>query len=474
MIIDTVITIQEHRLRSLLADGLRQSQQTGQPVLVSMVLRVPQTDSLAFFERGARLSDERVFWASPGAECVIAGVDSAWTLTTHGSNRFAEASAAWHDLCANALLEDPFGAVGAGPLLIGGFSFDPLRPATGLWEGFPDGLLMLPRYVLTNSDGMTLLTLNTVLRPNSSLAGATEAALRVYDLFDGEPLVVSPAPAGQIRRAEDLPAATEWQAIVRDVEQNLRRGELGKVVLARQYHVQGRSLFDPAQVIGRLRIDYSDCFLFAVARGDRCFLGASPERLVRLRHENVRATCLAGSIARGTTPELDRQLGEELLASAKDRAEHEFVVRAICDELIEVCGGRVTTGPLSLMKLRNIQHLFTPIVGRVARGRGILDLVERLHPTPAMGGTPREPALAMIRRFEGLDRGWYASPVGWMDAHGEGEFTVAIRSALLHGTAASLFAGCGIVAGSDPEREYAESCLKLRPMLSVLGGSLLG
>jgi isochorismate synthase len=472
MIIDTVITIQEHRLQSLLADGLRQAQRSGHPVLVSTVLRAPQTDPLAFFDRGARVAGERLFWSAPGGECVLAGVGAAWMQPAHGTSRFADVSAAWRELCANTLIEDPFGALGTGPILMGGFSFDPLRPSTELWEGYPDGLLVLPRFLLTQADGTTLLTLNAVLYPDSSLAAATAAALRVYDLFDGEPLEPGLARAGQIRSAEDVPAAAEWQAIVSQVEQALRRGDLGKVVLARQYRVQGRALFNPAHVIGRLREGYSDCFLFAVARGDKCFLGASPERLVRLRHENVRATCLAGSIARGATPEQDRQLGEELLASAKDRAEHEFVVRAICDELADVCGGRVTTGPLSLMKLRNIQHLFTPIVGRVASGRSILDLVERLHPTPAMGGTPREPALEMIRRHEGMDRGWYAAPVGWIDARGEGEFAVAIRSALLHGREASLFAGCGIVAGSDPEREYAESCLKLRPILSVLGGNL--
>jgi isochorismate synthase len=265
--------------------------------------------------------------------------------------------------------------------------------------------------------------------------------------------------------------AEEWKAIVRLIEQNLRGGELGKVVLARQYRVQGCDLFDPALVVDRLRSDYSDCFAFAVARGDSCFLGASPERLVRLRDRTVRATCLAGSIARGATPDQDRRLAEELLASAKDRAEHEFVVRAICEALAKVCGDTVTTGALSVMKLRNVQHLFTPIAAQVANGRNILDLVERLHPTPAMGGVPREPALEMIRRFEGLDRGWYAAPIGWMDARGEGEFAVGIRSALLKGAEASLFAGCGIVAGSDPEREYAESCLKLRPVLSALGGA---
>jgi isochorismate synthase len=470
MILDTAITLQEHRLMVLLGDGVRLAREHNRPVLVSTVLRAPQYDPLTFFAHGARLSGDRMFWASPSAEYTIAGVDTAWQLATAGATRFTAAADAWRDLCAGALIDDQFGVLGTGPLLMGGFSFDPLRPPSELWAGFPDGLLVLPRYVLTSSDGVSWLTINTVLTPEANLAAEIETALRVYELFDGD---ASPATApmpGQLRQGQDVPPAADWQAIVREVEQNLRDGALGKVVLARQYHVQGRTLFDPARVLGRLRVEYSDCFLFAVARGDHCFLGASPERLVRLRHENVRATCLAGSIARGTTPEHDRALGDELLASAKDRAEHEFVVRAICDALAEVCGGRLSTGPLALMKLRNIQHLFTPIVGRVTAGRSLLDLVERLHPTPAMGGTPRDAALAMIRTFEGMDRGWYAAPVGWMDARGEGEFAVAIRSALLHGAQAVLFAGCGIVAGSDPAREYAESCLKLRPILSVLGG----
>ncbi|HEX9369700.1 MAG TPA: isochorismate synthase [Roseiflexaceae bacterium] len=470
MILDTAITLQERRLESLLAAGLRQARQKRKPVLVSAVVRAPLRDPLAFFEQGARLAEERLFWSSPHADCVLAGVDAAWKLMLAGPGRFADAAAAWRSLCADALIDDPFGEVGTGPLLMGGFSFDPLRPATALWEGYPDGLLVLPRYALARAGGQVWLTINAVVRPESALADELEAALRVYELFDVEPVELTPVAGGQIRYAEDVPPAAEWKAIVRRVEQDLRRGELGKVVLARRHRVQGRALFDPARVVDRLRSNYPDCFVFAVARGDRCFLGASPERLVRLRGQTVRTTCLAGSIARGATPDQDQRLGEELLASDKDRAEHEFVVRAVCDALVEVCGGHLTRGELSLMKLRNVQHLFTPIAGRVDGDRSILDLVARLHPTPAMGGVPREAALETIRRFEGLDRGWYAAPVGWMDARGEGEFAVAIRSALLQGAEASLFAGCGIVVGSDPDREYAESCLKLRPVLSVLGG----
>jgi isochorismate synthase len=470
MIIDTAITIPEHRLHARLAAGLRQAQRTGRPALVSTVLRAPQCDPLDFFARGASLADERFFWSSPGTEYAIAGVDAAWTLALAGAGRFADAAAAWRDLCADALLDDPFAVQGTGPLLMGGFSFDPLRPGTPLWEGYPDGLLVLPRYVLTSADGAAWLTINIVVEPDSTLDDEADLVARIYDLFDGEPLSAGLRLAGRIRHAEDVMPAERWKTIVRQVEQNLRRGELGKVVLARQVYVEGRDAFDPALVVDRLRSDYADCFIFAVARGDRCFLGASPERLARLRDGAVRATCLAGSIARGATPEQDQRLGAELMSSAKDRAEHEFVVRAICDALADICGRQLEAGPLSLMKLRNVQHLFTPIVGRVAVGCDILDVVSRLHPTPAMGGVPREPALEMIRRFEGMDRGWYAAPVGWMDARGEGEFAVAIRSALLDGAAATLFAGCGIVAGSDPEREYAESCLKLRPVLSALGG----
>jgi isochorismate synthase len=470
MIIDTAITIPEHRLHARLAAGLRQAQRTGRPVLVSTVLRAPQCDPLDFFARGATLSDERFFWSSPGAEYAIAGVGAAWTLEVAGAGRFAKVTSAWSALCEHALIDDPFGVPGAGPLLMGGFSFDPLRPATPLWDGYPDGLLVLPRYVLTAADGAAWLTLNAVIEPESTLDAQIDHMSRIYDLFDGDPLAKMLAPASRIRHVRDVMPAEQWKAIVHQVEHNLRRGELGKVVLARQVQVEGQASFDPAVVLDRLRADYGDCFVFAVARGERCFLGASPERLVRLRDGSIRATCLAGSIARGATPEEDQRLGAELMASAKDRAEHEFVVRAICEALADVCGEQLPSGEPSLMKLRNVQHLFTPIVGRVAVGCDILDLVSRLHPTPAMGGVPREPALDMIRRFEGMARGWYAAPVGWMDARGEGEFAVAIRSALLHGAEASLFAGCGIVAGSDPDREYAESCLKLRPVLAALGG----
>jgi isochorismate synthase len=178
---------------------------------------------------------------------------------------------------------------------------------------------------------------------------------------------------------------------------------------------------------------------------------------------------LAGTGPRGATPEEDCALGQRLLADPKERTEHAVVVDAVREGLAEVSTRVVTEAEPRLHKLANVQHLVTPIRAQVQPGRGVLDLVERLHPTPAVGGYPRKRALEVIRQVEELDRGWYAAPLGWVDAQGQGEFVVGLRSALLRGDAATLFAGCGIVADSDPATELAEAGWKLRPILSALG-----
>ena len=184
----------------------------------------------------------------------------------------------------------------------------------------------------------------------------------------------------------------------------------------------------------------------------------------------LRTAALAGSAPRGATPEEDARLGQGLLASAKDRGEHAIVVRALTDGLEGICDELTMPAEPALLSVANIHHLHTPVSGRLGPGKTLLDAVERLHPTPAVGGWPRAAALRFIREQEGLDRGWYAAPLGWLDRHGAGEFAVGLRSALLEGSTAALFAGCGIVGDSDPAEEYAESRLKLRPMLAALTG----
>jgi isochorismate synthase len=267
----------------------------------------------------------------------------------------------------------------------------------------------------------------------------------------------------------------EWQAIVERTAGEIRQGRFAKVVLARQASVPAAdAAFDAPATLAALRATYGGGFVFAFtfpeAGADRTFLGATPERLVHLHDQIVETSSLAGSIRRGATPEEDDALGAALLQDEKELTEHAVVAEMLRDALAPLCRGLSVPYPPTLLRLANVQHLFTPIQGALRNGQTILDLVERLHPTPAVGGFPSREALAIIREREQLDRGWYAGPVGWLDAEDEGEFAVAIRSALLDASRreALLFAGCGIVGHSNAAAEYAESRLKMQAMLSAL------
>jgi isochorismate synthase len=277
-------------------------------------------------------------------------------------------------------------------------------------------------------------------------------------------------PDGAELLVDELIPAEAWKETVAAAADAVRDGGLKKVVLARAIRIRASRL-DPIRALRRLGADYPGCTLFAVAHGDRCFLGATPERLVRIRHGEVSVTAVAGSAPRGATEDEDRRLGEGLLANPKDLAEHAVVVDALRDALSRICTTVSVEADPVVLKVRNVQHLSTPVTGTLRERRTALDLVELLHPTPAVGGAPRDEALRWIHEHEGLERGWYAGPVGWVDRTGDGEFAVAIRSALLRGAEALVFAGCGIMGSSDPDQEYAESWLKLRPILSALNGT---
>jgi isochorismate synthase len=267
---------------------------------------------------------------------------------------------------------------------------------------------------------------------------------------------------------EEAPTVKEWQDLIAQAAGAVNMGLFEKVVLARSVVVPETALVDASVALGRLSAEVEDGVVFAFTRSGHCFLGATPERLVRLWSGKVETAALAGSVARTGIEEDDARLAAELLKDVKNRWEHEIVVRAIVQALVSA-GVRV--GPVAepvVMQTAAIQHLYTPIVGESAPGMTALDLVERLHPTPATGGEPTEAALNWLREHEGLDRGWYAAPVGWIDGLGNGEFAVALRSGVLTAQRATLFAGCGIVAGSDPRKELAESETKFQPMLRAI------
>jgi isochorismate synthase len=367
-----------------------------------------------------------------------------------------------------------------GPVFFGGFAFDPLTPRTSLWTGFPDGLLILPDLLLSHNAGHVTLTVNRMIGAEDSVEQCGEEMIagvkRLLDAIVGAQFI---APSGGIdthqgainRAPTDMLPASEWMALVAETVQRIREGAYEKVVLARGIQVTlpaHTDTFDIPATLQQLRQSYPDTYVFAIQRGERFFVGATPERLIQAEDGQIRTMALAGSARRGAGEEEDMQIGLELLQSQKNNAEHALVVTMVRDALLTHCSHVHVVEKPQLLKLKNVQHLKTPIVGELLPGRCILDVMANLHPTPAVGGFPHEAALTTIRSIEQLDRGWYAGPLGWIGPSGHGEFAVALRSGLIDGNRATLFAGCGIVADSDPESEYTESCLKLQVMLGGL------
>jgi salicylate biosynthesis isochorismate synthase/menaquinone-specific isochorismate synthase len=290
---------------------------------------------------------------------------------------------------------------------------------------------------------------------------------RLAELEVGTLPLLDPAPAGRCQVSGTMPPEHYESAVARAVEL-ISEGELEKIVLAREVEVRATQPHDPLAIFGALREGFGSCFLFCVGRGDATLVAASPELLVRREGQRVSTVALAGSIRRSADPAVDDHLGEQLLRSAKDRAEQAIVVRRI-EQALRPHSVWVTATPEPvLVRVANIQHLATPIRAQLAAPLEAISLVELLHPTPALGGEPSDRALPLIPALEGLDRGWYGGPVGWVDGAGDGEFCVALRCALLRGPLARCYAGVGVVADSEPAAELAETEIKLSALLPLL------
>lgn len=446
--------------------------------LASLAAPAPVADPVQVFEATRRAGWNAMLWHLPHRQEALVGIGALATLTGAGPGRFARVAGEWRAMTATALRfpgAQHRGAPARGPLLMGGFAFAP-GDGGGPWQAFGDARLWVPRWVYQVAGRQAWLHAQIQVPADHTAAAArrlAEAALAAVPAVleeQGPPAgPVEPAGAGRLVQRRDVPPKTQWLAAVEEAVAAIRAGEMEKAVLARAVQVTVPGGFAPGPALRYLRAHYPDCYVFAVAQGGQCFLGATPERLVRLQDGQVDVACLAGSIGRGQSAAEDQRLGEALLASAKNRHEHQVVLDAIRAALAPLCTDLEAPAAPALLKFANVQHLYTPVRARAATGVTVLELAARVHPTPAIGGHPTDKALALIRRLEAAPRGWYAGPIGWVDSQGQGELAVALRSGLLDGEDAWLYAGCGIMADSDPESEYAESCLKLRPMLAALG-----
>ncbi|MBV9689295.1 MAG: isochorismate synthase [Ktedonobacteraceae bacterium] len=464
---------------STLQKAARQATQAQRGIVASITWPIELCDPLSIFTAACAAGlGKCFFWEHPAVQHALVGVGAATSIETYGSRHFTEAAALWRELLQDMVVTYAPGMepiYGSGPTLFGGFAFDPLSVRTPLWDMFPDGLLLLPRILFSSSSGRATLTVNAVLQSQDDVEQSTRRIekdiVRLFTAVAKAEQVVSEQRDEDQLVVQDIQPAAEWMERVSDTVRLIRQRVYEKVVLARSARVVDRAKepFNVSATLHRLRRSYPDAYTFAIQRGERFFVGATPERLVQAQDGQLYTMALAGTAPRGTSEQEDEQLGTELLSSEKNNIEHAIVAATVREALLHFCSDVKVSDQPQLLKLKDVQHLKTPISGTLLPGCCILDIMAELHPTPAVGGVPREAALLAIRENEQLDRGWYAGPVGWIGARGHGEFAVALRSGLVQRDQATLFAGCGIVADSDPQAEYAESCLKLEVMLRGLG-----
>lgn len=489
--------------RSLFAEAVAAARRDDRPRVVSVSVPALEVDPIDLFAVAQSRTDGAMLWQLPSERVALVGVGVEAEFVGNGSERFADVGRRWRQLLAEAFVVDESGSAakhpGPGPIAMGGFAFAP-GGAAGPWTGFGDGRLTLPRAVYGAVGTGVWLTINTIVTattdpdevvdtlqreqhvwkedfrrargavradfPNS-VTGATAVVPTNRASASGVHSATRPEMAA-VAASEDIPSKERWLSAIERVANNIQAGRLEKAVLARSVRVPVPDGFSVAAALRRLRADYPETYVFAVAGDHGCFLGATPERIVHLAENVVNVACLAGSMGRGDTEAEDRALGDMLLADSKNVEEHQVVLRSILAALEPVCDAVTAGAKPGLRKFANVQHLYTPVRARARSGVNVLDLVSRVHPTPAIGGHPTSDALELIAREEEMDRGWYAGPIGWMDSEGDGEFAVGLRSGLLRDGNAHLFAGCGIMGDSDPESEFTESVLKLRPMRRAL------
>jgi menaquinone-specific isochorismate synthase len=336
---------------------------------------------------------------------------------------------------------------------------------------------MLPRYQLSHFKDEVWLTINHRLGPKGDLKdvagvildeihklGAAVASEAVTSVSQNKP--------DHILDFEDLTEAATWNRWVTDATRRIRARELDKVVLARARRLRASRPLEVTDTLKRLEQNYPGCyrFLFEPIPG-HAFYGATPELLAEVTGTTLHTVALASSIRRGNSPQEDEMLGQQLLANPKERLEHALVVEAVRESLQPMTTSlRVAFEP-DIYRLSNIQHLRTTIEAILPDNGSLLQIIEALHPTPALGGRPRRIALPLIQQAEPISRGWYGSPIGWLDGQQNGMFAVAIRSAISVGNESLLYAGAGIVADSIPEKEWQETQLKFKPLMDALTGA---
>ena len=452
--------------------GVRaQAESDGRARLVSISVEAERLDPLAVLESIFEPGELHFYAERPAADLALAGAEVVASIECSGPTRFAEAGAFVRDLLdrtvAVGAVKMPFG----GPLFFSTFGFaDEVAPGAS----FPAGRVFVPRWQVARSGDGSVAVANTMIAPGADIRAAAERIWRAhakFGAFDYAAPTFTGATEGGITDEREVGPDDGYATNVAAGVAAIRSGRYRKIVIARARDLRASMRFHPLRALNGLRGRFPDCYSFSVGNGaGASFIGASPERLVSAHAGVLRTEALAGSAPRGRSAAEDAAFARRLLHSEKDGREQALVLDSIVRRLANVGVTAVAPGRPRVRQLPNVQHLCTPVEAEWPEGADLLRIVGELHPTPAVGGSPREAAVAHLRELEPFDRGLYAGALGWVNYRGEGEFLVGIRSALMQGDTARLYAGAGIVEGSDPAAELAETELKMRALREALLG----
>jgi menaquinone-specific isochorismate synthase len=396
-------------------------------------------------------------WVRRGDGLVASGEAARFEIT--GKKHCAEAANWWHDFVERLVVDDPVGLPGSGPVAFGSFAFD---------EETGGSVLVVPEQVIGQRDGRAWVT--TIGRERSHVgvsarqAGLARPRSAGIGPLPPRPITASAAHPGPIRWAEGSVPVTAWRGAVAEAVRQIKARRLDKVVLARDLLAYADNAVDTGQLLRSLASRFPDCWTFAVDG----LVGATPELLIRRTGPDILSLVLAGTAWRHMGTEDEDQLAAELIASAKNQEEHVYAVRSAAESLAPYCAELSAPTKPTILRLSNVLHLATEVTGQLAGDTDALTLAGALHPTAAVAGTPTDVSLDVIRELEGMDRGRYAGPVGWLDANGDGEWCIALRCAEVDGNRVRLFSGCGIVAGSDPDSEVDEAQAKFLAIRDAL------
>ncbi len=415
---------------------------------------LPRTDPLRWLK--AQVPQARMFWADRANQDSIAGLgeaDVAYGPPQASLRHLAQQLGPMLSGCAD------------GIRYYGGIRFDQAIPGEDKWSRFGTYRFVLPRFELRADTRGATLHCNLIPARDRERQNEILTMIEVLAEPEGGPPGPLPAPIGRSNR----PGRTDWHAMVGWALDAFKGGELDKVVLAREASFSFAQALEPLDLLEQLAAGTPSCFhyLFQPLSGP-AFVGASPERLFRRRGRGIESEAVAGTRPRGTSATDDARLLDELLHSDKERREHEYVRISLREELQPLAEYFQLDEQPSEMKLANGRHLVSRVRATLRAGITSLDVLEALHPTPAVGGYPTRPALLAIKQHEPFDRGWYAGPVGYIGPN-EADFAVGIRSGLIHGRQLSLYSGAGIVLGSTPWAEWEEIEHKIQGFTNVLG-----